>query len=81
MLDMEPYTAEGLARREQAESEVVEDVGSVPDVGGGGDGLIVNTGCMATLPTTHIHYELVGVVVHSGQANAGHYYSFIKDRR
>ena len=28
-----------------------------------------------------INYELVGVVVHSGQANAGHYYSFIKDRR
>ena len=28
-----------------------------------------------------INYELVGVVVHSGQANAGHYYSFIKERR
>lgn len=27
------------------------------------------------------NYELVGVVVHSGQAHAGHYYSFIKDRR
>jgi ubiquitin carboxyl-terminal hydrolase 9/24 len=26
-------------------------------------------------------YELVGVVVHSGQANAGHYYSYIRDRR
>lgn len=26
-------------------------------------------------------YELVGVVVHTGQASAGHYYSFIKDRR
>jgi hypothetical protein len=25
-----------------------------------------------------IMYELVGIVVHSGQANAGHYYSFIK---
>ena len=23
-------------------------------------------------------YDLVGVVVHSGQANAGHYYSYIK---
>jgi len=30
---------------------------------------------------SHINYELVGIVVHSGQANAGHYYSFIKDRR
>ena len=26
-------------------------------------------------------YDLVGITVHSGQANAGHYYSFIKDRR
>ncbi|TGZ70945.1 hypothetical protein CRM22_002910 [Opisthorchis felineus] len=25
-------------------------------------------------------YRLVGVVVHSGQANSGHYYAFIKDR-
>ncbi|KAK7081025.1 Ubiquitin carboxyl-terminal hydrolase 24 [Halocaridina rubra] len=28
-----------------------------------------------------IIYELVGVIVHSGQASAGHYYSYIKDRR
>lgn len=27
---------------------------------------------------TDIIYELVGIIVHSGQANAGHYYSFIK---
>ncbi|XP_064477292.1 ubiquitin carboxyl-terminal hydrolase 24-like isoform X2 [Ornithodoros turicata] len=27
------------------------------------------------------HYDLSGVVVHSGQASAGHYYSFIKERR
>ncbi|XP_065183511.1 ubiquitin carboxyl-terminal hydrolase 24-like [Sycon ciliatum] len=26
-------------------------------------------------------FELVGVVVHSGQANSGHYYSFIKERQ
>ncbi|CAF4675146.1 unnamed protein product, partial [Rotaria sp. Silwood2] len=32
-----------------------------------------------TMPT--INYELVGIVIHSGQANAGHYYSFIKDTR
>jgi len=28
-----------------------------------------------------INYELIGIVIHSGQANAGHYYSFIKDTR
>ena len=26
-------------------------------------------------------YDLAGIVVHSGQASAGHYYSFIKDKR
>lgn len=25
-------------------------------------------------------YELVGVLIHSGSADAGHYYSFIKER-
>ena len=28
-----------------------------------------------------INYELIGIIIHSGQANAGHYYSFIKDVR
>ncbi|CAH8514381.1 unnamed protein product [Dicrocoelium dendriticum] len=32
------------------------------------------------LQTQEYRYRLVGIVVHSGQANAGHYYSFIKDR-
>ena len=26
-------------------------------------------------------YQLTGIVVHSGQASAGHYYSFIKQRK
>jgi hypothetical protein len=29
---------------------------------------------------SYYEYELVGVLVHSGSADAGHYYSFIKDR-
>ena len=31
--------------------------------------------------TADCHYELRGIVVHSGTANAGHYYSYIKVRR
>ncbi|KAL4452636.1 hypothetical protein ABPG75_008298 [Micractinium tetrahymenae] len=31
-------------------------------------------------PPSHYRYELRGVVVHSGSAFAGHYYSYIKDR-
>ena len=49
---MEPYTAEGLAQREQ-DSE----------------------------PVNQRLYELVGIVVHSGQASAGHYYTFVKEKR
>ena len=41
---------------------------------------VVSTAAIAT-NSNQINYELVGIVVHSGQANAGHYYSFIKDRR
>ncbi|KAK2704726.1 ubiquitin carboxyl-terminal hydrolase 24-like [Artemia franciscana] len=42
------------------------------------DGAEVSTS--AANPSSYM-YELVGIVVHSGQANAGHYYSFIKERR
>lgn len=52
MLDMEPYTAQGIEAREKDEA-----------------------------PLSSQMYELVGIVVHSGQASAGHYYSFIKDKR
>lgn len=29
---------------------------------------------------SYYEFELVGVLVHSGSADAGHYYSFIKER-
>ena len=45
MLDMELYTADGIARQEQ-EGEI---------------------------PAKQQLFELVGIVVHSGQASAGHY--------
>lgn len=34
-----------------------------------------------TVDRAPARYELVGMVVHTGQASAGHYYSYIKDRR
>lgn len=71
MLNMEPYTVSGMARQDSS-SEVGEN-GRNMDQGGGGS------------PRKKValteNYELVGVIVHSGQAHAGHYYSFIKDRR
>ncbi|XP_069185948.1 ubiquitin carboxyl-terminal hydrolase 24 isoform X1 [Procambarus clarkii] len=99
ILDMSPYTAEGLAEQEEdpggGESRTVPS----PDLT---DSLLsskVNTsthtpGKSRTLKAsshtprinTRVHhkggvYELVGVIVHSGQASAGHYYSYIKDCR
>jgi len=32
------------------------------------------------LPDSHFSYELVGIVVHAGCSESGHYYSFIRDR-
>ena len=66
---MEPYTVRGTSRRE---SQVPDETqGDTPDSG---------KEKMSTQSPTEDWYHLVGVIVHSGQANAGHYYSFIKDR-
>ncbi|XP_068448979.1 ubiquitin carboxyl-terminal hydrolase 24 isoform X4 [Clinocottus analis] len=69
VLNMEPYTVSGMARQDCS----VE----------GGEGRADGTsgGSPRKKVTISENYELVGVVVHSGQAHAGHYYSFIKDRR
>lgn len=58
ILDMQPYTVNGLA---QIEGEVIEDD-------------------LSTSQKEYTRYELNGIVVHSGQASGGHYYSFILDR-
>nr|XP_033771654.1 ubiquitin carboxyl-terminal hydrolase 24 isoform X3 [Geotrypetes seraphini] len=71
ILNMEPYTVSGMARQDS--SSEVGDNGRNTDMGSGGSPR------KKVAPTEN--YELVGVIVHSGQAHAGHYYSFIKDRR
>lgn len=94
VLDMEPYTEEGMARREsesvnmcleednldkqqqQQQQQQREGNNSVCQVQSN-EAIHVSTNTTAN----KINYELVGIVVHSGQANAGHYYSYIKDRR
>ena len=67
ILDMGPYTTEGISAREDRDRFQSKL----------SPGLRLNTG----LKEVSYIYDLVGVVVHSGQASAGHYYSFIKDRR
>ena len=31
------------------------------------------------LPDDYYHYDLKGIVIHSGEANSGHYFSYICD--
>uniref|UniRef100_A0A2C9KAF6 Ubiquitinyl hydrolase 1 n=1 Tax=Biomphalaria glabrata TaxID=6526 RepID=A0A2C9KAF6_BIOGL len=91
-LDMEPYTVEGMARREgqQMDRSSTSDnqSSSSSNDGDGGNSDSLNGEIEAGIEAASINsepspiqYDLVGIVVHSGQANAGHYYSFIRDRR
>lgn len=78
---MEPYTAEGMARRDaEADKESDSEPQLSPD-SRTEESAPMEITISVTPEAKQINYELVGVVVHSGQANAGHYYSFIKERR
>lgn len=67
---MYPYTAASI---QEKESGVAFDESA--------DISVSPSAKASTTPVISAIYELVGIVVHSGQANAGHYYSFIKERR
>ena len=70
--DLEPFTVDGLAK---IEGEVIEDDVSTEST--------KNKDCQEeeeeSAPSSTI-YRLMGVVVHSGQASGGHYYSYIIPR-
>ncbi|KAG0255604.1 hypothetical protein BG011_005045 [Mortierella polycephala] len=65
-LDMEPYTLDYLTRKEQAQEGACTSPSSYFS------GAKENTAAF--------QYNLVGVLVHTGTADSGHYYSYIKDR-
>lgn len=69
-LNMEPYTQEGLARREKLAKKEENQ-------GDDEEGEVSNE---PKYPLELYNYRLSGVLVHSGYAEGGHYYSFIKDR-
>jgi ubiquitin C-terminal hydrolase len=62
-LDMEPYTKEGLARREADRGMSTTDAADTE-----------------MKPPSYYQYELAGIVVHTGSADFGHYYSYIRER-
>lgn len=81
-IDMKPYTVEGLALRETQSqatcspsgvSNDLSDMSNKQDEAGR-----IRTNLLK--PDSYYQYDLVGVVVHSGTAFAGHYYSYIKQR-
>ena len=80
---MEPYTTDGVARRESTTNlqalDTDSESGSITDLHMSASNSSLQSNVSVNAP--EIQYELIGVIVHSGQANAGHYYSFIKDRR
>lgn len=95
-LEMGPYTAEGIRRAEREGQRTEPDEGGPVDNSNArkkGDINIESNekktprklSFSKTFLKDHADishpYELVGIVVHSGQANAGHYYSYIKERR
>jgi hypothetical protein len=64
-LNMEPYTLDYLTKKEQAQE---------------GGSTSPSTYTMPGQDTPVFQYNLVGVLVHTGTADSGHYYSYIKDR-
>eukprot|EP00741_Cyanophora_paradoxa_P020633 tig00021281_g19915.t1 len=68
LLDMEPFTREGLARREAA-----------PAQAGGGDDVPMADARPERGPG-YYRYALAGILVHTGTADSGHYYSYIQER-
>eukprot|EP00041_Stephanoeca_diplocostata_P038576 m.1528538 g.1528538 ORF g.1528538 m.1528538 type:complete len:1185 (-) comp25238_c1_seq6:1718-5272(-) len=84
VLDMEPYTDTGLARREgRRTTGGTEQIPDVPDGAPAVSDDAATATPAASVPIeggdTTTEYTLTGVVVHSGIANAGHYYSYIRD--
>eukprot|EP01117_Protostelium_nocturnum_P009607 TRINITY_DN3429_c0_g1_i1.p1 TRINITY_DN3429_c0_g1~~TRINITY_DN3429_c0_g1_i1.p1 ORF type:complete len:2268 (-),score=754.02 TRINITY_DN3429_c0_g1_i1:12-6815(-) len=76
-LDMEPFTKEGLMAAEgQPESFMdVEKNGENSTENSNGED---KSG--SNRSPDYYRYELVGVVVHTGTTDFGHYYSFVKER-
>lgn len=89
-LDMFKYTADGVAALEATGSAVAAAAGASASASGTSSGSLGMDGAVGASGHTSADvdtksrncylYELKGIVVHSGTAFAGHYYSFIKER-
>ncbi len=62
-----------------AAASAATDTGAGVSTGASGAGAVLERS-YAVHPREYYEYELVGAVVHTGTADSGHYYSFIKER-
>jgi len=77
-LDMHPYTKEALEERDKLDRGVASptsEEGKSPTFSS-----LFGSKSPALSTRLEYLYDLVGVLVHQGTADSGHYYSFIKDR-
>ena len=81
-LDMSPYTTEGIRQAEKtSETSKVQRSRTLSTSSMSSASMRQKTGGQSQANQKMMQvYDLVGMVVHSGSAGAGHYYSFIKDR-
>ena len=82
LLDMGPYTTEGIKSSTSDSATTVQSVLAPSSDSKYKRSLSMSRKSKVPIQPREVKqpYDLVGVVVHSGQANAGHYYSFIKNR-
>ena len=66
-IDMEPYTQEGLERKEITK-EIQRSENSIKEIP------------PRKYPDEYYKFNLKGIVIHMGTAESGHYYSYIQDR-
>ena len=86
-LDMKPFTKEGrpdqvkVPQPSPTPSDDAGDAGAAAKAGGD-EAKGPEDGHEATPlhPDEYYHYELMGIVIHTGSCHSGHYYSFIKER-
>jgi len=81
LIDMEPYTVDGLAK---IEGEIIEDIIEQENINleievneNSNSEFKENINNNSNTGVQCTKYELCGIVVHSGQASGGHYYSYI----
>ena len=76
-IDIVEYTQEYLNAKEKAEKAAAESKEAGVESNADDKEELLK---QLKQPRSYYQYELVGIVVHSGTADSGHYYSYIKEQ-